>query len=96
MAGRGSLWCLWASAAIVLGQPGSHARVTTPEDHNAKRDGVTDDSHAVWAALRWCQTQHPGACRVDFARTYLTGPFKVLSSGVTLNQLNLNNRRPAG
>ena len=57
--------------------------VITPEAYGAKGDGVADDSEPIRQAVSFCAGDAP--CSVLFAQSYLSGPIRINSSGVTLN-----------
>ena len=61
---------------------GSQPYVVTPEEHGAFGDGHRDDSKAIAAAIASCVGHEQ--CRVVLAKSYLSGPFRIASSGTTL------------
>ena len=56
---------------------------TSPEKFGAVGDGKANDWSAVQAAVSSCSFQDD-ACKVVFAKSYLSGPVRVNASGVTL------------
>jgi polygalacturonase len=56
--------------------------VVTPEQHGARGDGHADDSKPIHAAVASCAGH--SRCKVVLAKSYLSGPFTLNSSGISL------------
>jgi polygalacturonase len=62
---------------------GAGEYITTPEAFGARGDGKANDWQPIQRALASCAGH--AACHIKFANSYLSGPLRINSSGVTLD-----------